>query len=103
MKSKSKRIASHPIPAGTGRRASQDRIDEGQMFKMLALWLETRGWRCLVISADRIEGPVDTACNYELIFRFTGAPPKRAPDPETHKSPAKRKSGERLSGKGGAE
>ncbi len=40
-------------------------------------YLEDRGWTVLVISADRIQGPVDRV-NYEVVFRFTGTPPSES-------------------------
>ena len=45
---------------------------EDLLLEQVAEWLKEKGWTVSVISLDKIQGPVDRAFNYEVVFRFTG-------------------------------
>ncbi len=59
------------------RKITAEDTTEGAMLKLVAWYLESKGWTVAVIGASRIQGPVDAPCNFELVFRFTGAKRKR--------------------------
>ncbi len=61
---------------------SPDTIAEDAMLKAVAQYLERKGWQVAVIGASRVQGPIDLACNYELVFRFTGRK-REGPQPGT--------------------
>jgi hypothetical protein len=47
------------------------------MLGLVAAFLQSKGWRVVVIGSPRIQKqPTDAEFNYEFVLRFTGAPPK---------------------------
>lgn len=46
---------------------------EARMLHAVAEYLESQqGFKVLVISADRVQGPTDRQFNFEFVIRFTG-------------------------------
>jgi hypothetical protein len=53
----------------------EDRCDEA-VRRVIVSWLQAKGWTVGDVSPHRIQGPVDNAGNWELVFRFTGKEPR---------------------------
>ena len=55
------------------RRRKPAQTSEERMLHAVAEYLTERGWKILVISANRIQQQPDEVSNYEFVIKFTGA------------------------------